>query len=97
MSSTPAPRIRAISASQSCSRMQTAHGRRLPINKGLHTKADAVHSLPQQLSQRLLSKLSRRALQRDLGISRQAELTPQTLKYLAKLRPSQQAGVPPPK
>src|SRR5665213_2277519 len=73
-------------------RVQSSNRRRLAIDKRLHPKADAVHAQPQQFVQRLVAELPRSALERDLSVPRQVELTTQTLKHLAELRRAQQTG-----
>src|ERR1700677_1058693 len=72
-------------------RMQPSHRRRFLIHKRLHPKADAIHPLPQQLGQRLVRKLPRRTLQRNLSVVSNVELTTQFLKDQPKLRARQQA------
>src|ERR1700756_211407 len=69
-----------------CFCVETSNCGTLAIDKGLNAKTDPVHSLPQQLVQRLSRKLARRALKRDLRAVGNIELAAQMLEYLPKLR-----------
>src|SRR5580693_1021126 len=60
-------------------RVQTSDRRTLAIDKRLNTEADAIHLLPKKFVQRLASKLTRSALERDLRSLGNVELAVQML------------------
>src|SRR5258705_10313780 len=71
--------------------MQAADGCGLAVHERLHAEADAVHPLLQKFVERLVRELPRRALQRNLSITGNVELSSQMLEYLPELLRRQQA------
>src|SRR5258708_6238144 len=71
--------------------VQSANRSGLAVHKRLHAEADAIHPLPQQFVERLVRKLYRRTLERNLCVAGNIELPAQMLKDLSELLPRQQA------
>jgi uncharacterized Zn-binding protein involved in type VI secretion len=65
---------------------------RFAIDEGLNAKADAVHAGSNQRGKGVAGKLSRRALDGDLGIRIEIELRPHRAEEASQQIRSQQAG-----
>jgi hypothetical protein len=59
--------------------VKPAHSSGFMVHERLHAEADTVHPLPQKLVERFIGDLTRRALERNLSIRREVELSAQVL------------------